>query len=110
MLLFQCFLLYELFLFLHDLVFGQRVVRMPLIKVLVVDPVDEFALVTEFLPLFFFLLLQDGLVCVVFHLADKVALLIFDQVSFRFDDLHLLNNTAKLISHDAVDLLAILRV
>ena len=94
----------------HDLVLGQRVVRMLLIKVLVVDPVDEFALVAELLPLFFLLLLEDGLVCVVFHLADKVALLILDQVSFRFDDLHLLNNAAKLITHDAVDLLAILWV
>ena len=41
----------------HDLVLGQRVVRMLLVKVLVVDPVDKFALVAEFLPLLFSLLL-----------------------------------------------------
>ena len=83
---------------------------MPLVEVLVVDPVDEFALVAEFLPLLFFALLQDGIVGVVLHLADEVALLILDQIPLGLDGLHLINDAAKLVTHDAVDLLAILRV
>ena len=72
-------LLAQLLLLLGDFLSRQWIIRVFIDQIRVVDLINEFALISDPLPLLFALLLNNCLACVDFHLAYQQFLLVLDH-------------------------------
>ena len=72
-------LLAQLLLLLGDFLSRQWIIRVFIDQIRVVDLINEFALISDPLPLLFALLLNNRLACVDFHLAYQQFLLVLDH-------------------------------